>query len=161
MEEPLQSQVTMWFIQHLHLGYVPFTLGCPLAHFPLAVSSSQVLQPYYVLVDAFFFIADRGVIQALNKIPNLKGVVVDTRGAKCCIAVVPQLLYFAIVLAVESGKATTSHQRVRYSVITNMNLLPWSETGNGPMRFQPTLSKGSFTMIDVNDMPLDCELFTT
>ena len=66
MEEPLQSQVTMWFIQHLHLGYVPFTLGCPLAHFPLAVSSSQVLQPYYVLVDALFSMTGRGAIQTLN-----------------------------------------------------------------------------------------------
>ena len=68
MEEPLQS--------HQNLVYIAFTFRVWTFHTWLPVSpfpSSKVLQPYYVLLDALFFMTGRGAIQALNNVQKPEG----------------------------------------------------------------------------------------
>ena len=60
------QRIPFWW--HLHLGYDSFTLGRPLASFRLAISSLWFLLSYYVLVNALFFMTDRGAIQVLNNV---------------------------------------------------------------------------------------------
>ena len=61
MGEPLQS--------HHNVVYIAFTFRVLPFHTWMSLSpfsSSQVLQPYYVLVDALFFMTGCGAIQTLN-----------------------------------------------------------------------------------------------
>ena len=53
-----------------------------------------------------------------------------------------------------SCRGSASHYRVRYSVITRMNLLLCVEEGNGPIRSYPTNSNGLKTSIGCNLLTL-------
>ena len=63
-----------------------------------------------------------------------------------CVKVILQRSVAATLEAAVSGRGLTSHHRIRYSVITRMNLLCVDE-GNGPMRSHPIKSNGLETVI--------------